>query len=71
MSIKERTEGVTLEMLLDVGYEIETNPGEGRLYPINILFAKFRGKDILNLMFVGHILHMQRVIFERLQDAEN
>ena len=57
---------VTLTIDLDVEYRVVENPGEGRLYPVDILKAKFRGTDIYNLMYVAHVLDMQKQVHKQI-----
>lgn len=55
---------------LEVGYERDEDPSEGRINPVDLKFAKLRGKDLLNIMHIGHIMTLQRQIFNRLLDDE-
>ena len=53
---------------LEVEYEIVKNPNKDRVYPVDILTATFRGKDIYPVMHIGHIMTLQRQVFNRLVD---
>ena len=68
LELDESTMSVPLDIFLEVGWEHDLFPREGRINPVNILKANFRGKDILSLLHVGHIMTIQRLIYEKLGD---
>jgi hypothetical protein len=59
---------IDLDITVEVEYEVVDNPPPERHYPIDILTAKFRGKDILSLLHIGHIMTLQRRVYHRLLD---
>lgn len=60
---------IDFDCVLDVDYEVDTSPPEGKLYPITVKSAKFRGKDILPLMFIDHVMTVQRRVYNHLLDS--
>ena len=60
---------IDFDLLLDVEYEVVENPKACRHYPIDIIKAEIRGLDIYGAMHVGHVLVLQRKIYNRLIDS--
>ena len=58
-----------LDLVLDIEYEVVKNPKSCRLFPIDITGAKHRGKDIFGSLHIGHILTLQRRVYNRLIDS--
>lgn len=61
-------EVIELDVALEVEYEVVIDPPACRHYPIDIVTAKLRGKDVLSLLHIGHIMTLQRRIHNRLLD---
>lgn len=60
---------VDLDIVLDIEYEIVTNPKSCRHYPIDITGAKHRGMNVFGSLHIGHIMTLQRRIYNRLIDS--
>ena len=60
---------IDFDLLLDVEYKVVENPKACRHYPIDIIKAEIRGLDIYGAMHVGHVLDLQRKIYNRLLDS--
>ena len=60
---------VETSLALDIEYSVVENPSKERAYPVDILTVKLRGKDIHTLLHVGHIMTLQRQVFNRLVDS--
>ena len=59
---------IETSLALDIEYKVVDNPSKERAYPVDILRVKLRGKDIHPLLHVGHIMTLQRQVFNRLVD---
>ena len=57
---------IETSLSLDIEYKVDENPSKERAYPVDILTVKLRGKDIHSLLHVGHIMTLQRQVFNRL-----
>ena len=60
---------IDMDIVVAVDYELDDPWPEGKLYPVIIKTAKFRGKDILNLLHIDHIMALQRRVYNRLLDS--
>jgi hypothetical protein len=60
---------IDLDIVLQVDYIVDDPWPEGKLYPITVKKAMFRGRDILSSMHVEHVMQVQRRIFSRLLDS--
>jgi len=68
LELDESTMSVPLDIFLEVEWEHDLNPCEGRINPVTILSAKFRGLEIKQALHVGHIMNLQRMICECLNE---
>ena len=59
---------VDLDLVVDVEYEIEENIPLCRHFPIKLLKVNHRGQDLMPSIHVGHVLTLQRRIYNRLVD---
>ena len=62
---------IDLDVLLDVDFLFDDPCPEGKLFPITLLSAKYRGKCILSQMHIGNVMTLQRRVFNRLCDADD
>ena len=60
---------IDMDIVVAVDYELDDPWPDGKLYPVSVKAAKFRGKDILNLMHVDHVMALQRRVYNRLIDS--
>ena len=60
---------IDLDIAVDVSYKVDTNPPEEKHVPITITAVTFRGADIYHLLHIGHIMAIQRRIYNRLLDS--
>ena len=54
----------------DVRYRLETEIGDGRLYPVDILSVWFQGVEVTRALYVEQFLDFQREIFNSLTNEQ-
>ena len=60
---------IDLDVIVDVGYSVDSNPKKERMYPIDIESVKLRGTEIYHMLDIHHIVTLQRRTYNRLVDS--
>lgn len=65
---ENRNVAIDFDCVLDVEFTIDDPRPEGKYYPVTLKKALFRGKDIMGIMHIGHIMTLQRRVYNHLID---
>jgi|TARA_R110000850_G_scaffold153269_4_gene276685 hypothetical protein len=65
--------GIEMPLFIEVHYDLEDEDAvldPYRIVPVILTEARLRGKDLLPIMHIGHIIHLQKAVFAAISDEE-
>ena len=60
---------IDFDCCLEVAYKEAVNPNKEWIHPVEIISAKLRGRELIHVLHVGHIMDLQRRVHNRILDS--